>query len=53
MTGHYGTEDESSAFVELGQAVATVVAIVSMVQKLISLSTLLKCVLNNLLRLFV
>lgn len=52
MTGHYGTEgEESSALVKLGQAVAAVVAIVSMVQKLILLSTLLKYVFNTLLRL--
>lgn len=50
MTDHYGTGEESSALVELEQAVAIVVARVSAVQKLF-LSLLLKYLLN-ILRLF-
>jgi len=43
VTGRYGTGgEEPSAVVELGQAVAAVLAIVSVVQKLIFLSMLLK-----------
>lgn len=43
MTGHYETKgEESSALMELGQAVAAVVAVVSMVQKLIFLSCCLR-----------
>lgn len=45
MTDHYGTGEESSALVELEQAVAIVVARVSAVQKLF-LSLLLKYLLN-------
>lgn len=50
MTDQYGTGEESSARVELEQAVATIVARVSVVQNLF-LSLLLKYSLN-ILRLF-